>query len=190
LRSFLPDAQETSRNWENGPHDTPCLVTHYEGFYQYYYADLAWHEFHGPEPDLDDVIQIGPREVPYREARLDFQIIRRAQTEALQQIRPGMDHVQAKAAVNRWMAADPEVRRRVHNYFIHGIGLEVHEEPVIVKSGGRPPIPLEGPIYFRPGAVVSFELFTRLWTVEEPFVMTENRWEPMVELRGLTKPTE
>ena len=36
-----------------------------------------------------------------------------------------------------------------------------------------------------PGAVVSSEWFSRCWTVEDPFVMTETGWEPLAQLQGL-----
>lgn len=175
----------TSRNWKGGPDDVPCLVTHFEGVFQYYFADLAWHEFYGPEPPADEIIVAGAKQTPYAEAQRDFQILRRIQTEALNQIRPGMDHVTAKSTVDAFIATDPEAKEHITNYYVHGIGLEIHEEPVL--TGYVPqPTPLDGPIYFRPGAVVSSEWFTHLWTVEEPFVMTERRWEPLIELRGLT----
>lgn len=73
------------------------------------------------------------------------------------------------------------------NYYIHGVGLEVHEEPLL-HTPMLEPTPLDGLIYFEPGAVVSSEWFTHLWTVEEPFVLTADGWEPLVELRGLTDP--
>ena len=177
----------TSRNWKGGPDDVPCLVTHFEGMFQYYFADLAWHELYGPEPSADEIIVVGAREVSYAEAQHDFQILRRIQTEALNQIRPGMDHVTAKSTVDTFLAADSEAKEHITNYYIHGIGLEVHEEPVL--TGHVPqPTPLDGLICFRPGAVVSSEWFTHPWTVEEPFVMTEMGWEPLIELRGLTAP--
>jgi len=177
----------TSRNWREQPDDAPCFITHLEGLFQYYWADLAWHEFYGPEPAPDQVVRVGAKEGPYREARRAFEIIRRVQTEALNAIRPGMDHVAAKKAIDAFLAADPEARSkgRISHYYIHGVGLEIHEEPVL--TGYVPtPIPLDGPIYFRPGAVVSSEWFSPYWTVEEPFVMTETGWEPLIELRGLT----
>jgi len=185
-----PEAQKRfraakSRDWKGQPDDAPCFITHFEGLFQYYWADLAWHEFYGPEPRPDEVVRVGAREVPYREARRDFEILRRVQTEALNAIRPGMDHVAAKKAIDAFRAADTEARKHITKYYIHGVGLEVHEEPVL--TGYVPtPIPLDGPIYFRPGAVVSSEWFTHHWTVEEPFVMTETGWEPLIELRGLT----
>jgi Xaa-Pro aminopeptidase len=175
----------TSRNWRGQPDDAPCFITHFEGLFQYYWADLAWHEFYGPEPALDQVVRVGAKEGVYREARRDFEIVRRVQIEALNQIRPGMDHVAAKKAIDAFRAADAEAKKHITNYYIHGVGLEIHEEPVL--TGYVPtPIPLDGPIYFRPGAVVSSEWFTHHWTVEEPFVMTETGWEPLIELRGLT----
>ena len=175
----------TSRNWKNAPDDAPCFVTHFESLFQYYFADLAWHEFCGREPGPDEVILVGDRQVPYSAALRDFQILRRVQTEALNQIQPGMDHVTAKQTVDAFLDADGEAKDHITNYYIHGIGLEVHEEPVLTGYVPRP-VPLDGPIYFRPGAVVSSEWFTHLWTVEEPFVMTKTGWEPLVELRGLT----
>ncbi|MBT3288624.1 MAG: aminopeptidase P family protein [Victivallales bacterium] len=175
----------TSRSWKRSPDNAPCFVTHFQGVFQNYFADLAWHEFYGPEPAPDDIILAGDRHVPYSAALRDFQILRRVQTEALSQIKPGMDHVTAKQAVDAFLATDPEARAHVTNYYIHGIGLEIHEEPVL--TGYVPePTPLDGPIRFGPGALVSSEWFTRAWTVEEPFVMTETGWEPLVELRGLT----
>lgn len=173
------------RNWRGQPDDAPCFITHYEGRYQYYWADLAWHEFFGPEPGPDQVVSVSGKTGPYREAKRDFEVLERVQSEALQVIRPGMDHVAAKKAVDAFLAADSEAKKRIGLYFIHGIGLEVHEEPVLVSYLSHP-TPLDGPIYFRPGAVVNSEWFTQQWTVEEPFVMTETGWEPLIKLRGLT----
>ena len=179
----------TSRNWLGSSDDEPCFVTHFEGLYQYYFADLAWHEFCGPEPSPDDVIAVGANRVTYREASHDFEIIRRVQTEALRQIEPDMDHVEAKQKVDAFLSSDPDAKEHITGYYIHGIGLEIHEEPVL-NSGVSQPTPLDGPIYFNPGAVVSSEWFTNLWTVEEPFVMTDTGWKPLIELRGLTDSLE
>ena len=175
----------TSRNWKGQPDDASCFITHFEGLFQYYWADLAWHEFHGTEPAPDQVVRVGERTAPYREARREFEIIRRAQTEALHTIRPGMDHVAAQKAVDTFFDSDSEIKKHISSYYIHGVGLEIHEEPILYRRVPTP-IPLDGPIYFRPGAVVSSEWFSPCWTVEEPFVMTETGWEPLVELRGLT----
>ena len=176
-----------SRNWKSLPDDSPFLVTHFEARFQYYFADLAWHEFIGPEPGTDDPFTWGEETVPYGEALQDFRVLRRIQSEALNAITPGMGHVEAKAAVDAFLAADQEAKEHITNYYIHGIGLEIHEEPVL--TGSVPDsTPQDGMVYFRPGAVVSSEWFTRLWTVEEPFVMTGSGWEPLVELRGLTHP--
>ena len=173
------------RNWQWQADDAPCFISHFEGRYQYYWADLAWHEFVGPEPGPDQVLRVGGKTGPYREAKHDFEIIRRIQREALTVIRPGMGHVAAKKAVDAFLAADPEAKGHITGYYIHGIGLQVHEEPVL-QSGMVAPLPLDGPIYYRPGAVVNSEWFTRYWTVEEPFVMTQTGWEPLIKLRGLT----
>ena len=174
-----------SRSWKSLPHDSRFCVTHFEARFQYYFADLAWHEFYGPEPAESDRVGWGEEQVPFGEARRDFDILRRVQTEALNQIRPGMSHRQAKETIDAYLAGNAEAKEHVTNYYVHGIGLEVHEEPVL--TGYVPsPVPLDGPIYFHPGAVVSSEWFTRLWTVEEPFVMTETGWQPLVGLKGLT----
>ena len=163
------------------------MVTHLQAVYQHYLADLAWHEFIGPEPTAGEVLAFGDRRVAYSEAVEDFEAIRRVQSQALGAIEPGMDHQSAQEAVNEWLRTDAEASRHINGYFIHGVGLEVHEEPVL--GGSRPrAVPLDGPIHFRPGAVVSSEWFTGIWTVEEPFVMTPDGWEPMVELRGITAP--
>ena len=174
----------TSRNWQGMPHDSRFCVTHFEARFQYYFADMAWHECHGPEPAEIERVEWGGRQVPFGEARRDFDILRRVQTEALNCIQPGMSHPKAKEAIDAYLASDAEAREHVTNYYVHGIGLEVHEEPIL--TGCVPsPVPLEGPIHFQPGAVVSSEWFTRLWTVEEPFAMTETGWQPLVELRGI-----
>ena len=177
----------TGRNWQGLPYDSPFFVTHLETRFQYYFSDLAWHEFIDPKPDESRPVVWGEKQVSFAEARRDFELLRRVQTEALHLIRPGMSHPEAKKVVDDYLAADPETREH-YSYFIHGVGLEVHEEPVLTASVPTP-IPLDGPIYFQPGAVVSSEWFSRLWTVEEPFVMTKDGWHPLVELRGLTDPS-
>jgi len=110
--------------------------------------------------------------------------LRRIQRDVLQTILPGMDQFQAKKAVEDYIRSDPEAAEHRVSYFIHGIGLEVHEEPVLVA--GRPEcVPAESPLYYTPGAVVSSEWFSRCWTVEDPFVMTEEGWVPLGALQGL-----
>jgi len=148
---------------------------------------MAWHEFVGPEPAADQRLDFGNRQATFAEAQRDFDILRRVQREALEVITPEMTHIDAKKAVDAFLAADPEAPEHITHYYIHGVGLEVHEEPLL-HTPMPDPTPLDGPIYFRPGAVVSSEWFTRLWTVEEPFVMTATGWEPLVELKGLTDP--
>lgn len=174
-----------SRNWNSTPDNVPCLVTHFEGLYQYYFSDLAWHEFYREEPGQDETVSLGGQDVLYSDACHDFEVIRRIQTEALMEIQPGMDHVTAKQKVDAFLAGNAEAKEHIIGYFIHGLGLEVHEEPVLSSYVTRP-TPLDGPICFEPGAVVSSEWFTTLWTVEEPFVMTNGGWEPIIELRSLT----
>jgi Xaa-Pro aminopeptidase len=176
-----------TRNWRRLPDEAPFLVTHLETTFQYYFSDLAWHEFYGAEPDEHQGLAWGDKRVSFGEARRDFDILRRVQSEGLHQIRPGMDQWQAQEAIDAYLASDSEASAHVTHYYIHGVGLEIHEEPVL--TGYVPePTPLDGPIYFQPGAVVSSEWFTHLWTVEEPFVMTEQGWEPLIELRGLIDP--
>jgi len=176
-----------SRNWLELPDESPFLVTHFEARFQFYYCDMAWHELYGPEPDDEAVFSWGPRQATWAEARHDFEVLRRMQTEALNQVRPGMDHVSAKKALDDYLASDKELSAHFEDYYIHGVGLEIHEEPVL--CGHVPvPTPLDGPIYFQPGAVVSSEWFSPLWTVEEPFVLTESGWAPLVELKGLCDP--
>lgn len=187
-----PEARESflasrARNWKALPDDSPFLVTHFETTFQYYFADLAWHEFYGPEPAPNETLQWNDRSVSFSDAQTDFEILRRVQSEALSAIRPGMHHVEAKRALDAWLEADAESKGHITNYYVHGVGLEIHEEPVLTGSVPEP-TPSDGPIIFQPGAVVSSEWFTHLWTVEEPFVMMETGWKPLVELRGLTDP--
>ena len=185
-----------SRNYANLPDDFPCLITHYGGRFQHYYSDLAWHEFHNAEPDNSEKFQWGNEQVTYRKACCDFELIRRVQKEAIQEIRPGMDHLQANKAINDYIKSDPDVLKNIVQYYIHSIGLEIHEEPIFTlysepfenKQPSRP-TPGDGLIYFHPGVVISSEWFTSIWTVEEPFIMTENgKWEPLVELKGIIDP--
>jgi Xaa-Pro aminopeptidase len=175
------------RNWLQLPDEAPFFVSHFEARFQYYWADMAWHEFYGPEPDPDERLDLRVAQPTYREAKEDFDVLRRVATECPQVIRPAMDQWQAKEAVDAYLAADDEARRHITGYFVHGIGLEIHEEPVLCS--GQESIPLDGPIYFQPGAVVASEWFTKLWTVEEPFVMTASgAWEPLCELKGICDP--
>ena len=166
------------RRWRDLPQTAPFFVTHLEVKYQHYFSDLAWHEFYDAEPDSDKLFSWSDRNVTYQECYEDFQVIRRVQREAIQEIRQGMNQFEAKKAVSNYLQSDSEAKKRITSYFLHGIGLEVHEEPVLSFSQPTP-IPLEGPIYYKPGAVISSEWFTKLWTVEEPFVMTEKGWEPL-----------
>jgi len=175
------------RDWRANIRNVPCCVTHLETRFQFYYSDLAWHEFLGPAPDDKDVLDFSGREVTFGEARRDFEILRRIQREALAKIEPGMSQWDARKAVDAFLASDREAGDHITHYYIHGVGLEIHEEPLL-HTPMPDSTPLDGPVYFRPGAVVSSEWFTRLWTAEEPFVMTDAGWEPLVELRGLTDP--
>ena len=179
-----------SRNWRGLPDDSPFFVTHFQTRFQYYFADMAWHQFFDPEPDDKRLLTWGKDQVNFAEARRDFEILRRVQREALDRIRPGMSHPEAKKMVDDYLSADREAKEHVTNYYIHGIGLEIHEEPVLCRKDMKEIlIPLDGPIHFQPGAVVSSEWFSSLWTVEEPFVLTGNGWQPLVDLSGLTDPS-
>jgi Xaa-Pro aminopeptidase len=168
--------------------NAPCFNGHFEAMFQNYWADLAWCQFYGPEPEEDEIIDCGGgHRVPYREARHEYEVLKRIQGEALQGIRAGMDQFQAKQAVEDYLKSDPEAAEHLLTYFIHGLGLEIHEEPVF--TGFKHPfaqcIPEQTSIYYRPGAVVSSEWLSRYWTLEDPFVMTETGWEPLSELHGL-----
>jgi len=127
----------------------------------------------------------GDKKIKYADAKYDFAVLRQAQSEVLNQIKPGMDHLTAKRQVGDYIASHEEFSKHITNYYIHGLGLDVHEEPILTGYVDIP-TPLDGAIYYQPGAVVSSEWFTALWTVEEPFVMTAFGWIPLVELRGVT----
>jgi methionine aminopeptidase len=191
------DVATGPKNYLAVPDDVPFIVFHYESTFQCYWGDQAWHKFYGPEPDEDDILDFGGEKVCYAEARHNFEVMRRVQREAINEIRPGMDQHQARAAVDRYLQSDPEAAKHtgvdpsnpsgtkhVGMYFIHSIGLEVHEEPVIASRAPRP-IPLDGPIYIQRGAVLQSEWLGPLWTVEEPFVLTDRGWKPLVDLPGL-----
>ncbi len=171
------------KTWKGVSYDSPFFVTHFEAKYQGYYTDLAWHQFHGPEPDQDDVFTWGERECSYGDACADFEIVRRAQSGALGSIRPGMNQMEAKRAVEDYLESDTEAKERVTTYFVHSIGLEIHEEPAL--SARLNPVPFDGAILYQEGSIVASEWFTDLWTVEEPFLLTATGWEPLVELKGL-----
>jgi len=182
------------RNYANLPYDFPCLITHYGCKYQYYLSDLAWHEFYNDEPDPDKNFLWGTEKVTYSEAVREFELIRRVQKEALELIKPGMNHIEANKKINNYLIADKEASKKIVQYYIHSLGLEVHEEPIFTlysepfeEKKPNVPTPADGLIYIYPGTVLSSEWFTPLWTVEEPFVMTEKGWEPLVELRGIIR---
>ncbi len=179
------------RNWRGLPDNAPFVATHVQTRFQGYWCDAVWREFRGPEPDNDDIIDFGDKgKVSYREARRDFEILRTIQTEALQEIRPGMDQNQAAKAVDEYIKSNAEAARHIRLYWLHGIGLEIHEEPIIKRSpGDSSAVGLGRPIYYYPGAVVSSEWFSNLWGVEDPFVMTETGWEPLAELRDIIDPS-
>lgn len=197
------EASPIGKTWNDVPFDAPILVTHLETLYQFYYADLAWHELIGPEPDGatlfpwgnktvshdgGTVVSRGDGRVRYDELCRDFTLLRRVQREAIRHIKPGMDQWQAKQAVDNYLAADPAAKERITMYFLHSLGLEIHEEPILVARqvfDGADPVPVERAIRYDPGTVISSEWFTRYWTVEEPFVMTATGWEPLIELKGL-----
>jgi hypothetical protein len=182
-RSFL--ASPGYRHWQAMPGPTPYCVTHLETVFQYYFADVAWHELYAMEPDDRDTLEFGHGQiVTWAEARHDYEVLRQIQREAIQTIRPGMDQFQAKCAVDAFLKSDAEIADHQRGYFLHGIGLEVHEEPVLTGSIAAV-VPPDGPIYYRPGAVISSEWFSKCWTVEDPFVLGERGWAPLVELRGL-----
>ncbi|MBI3986541.1 MAG: aminopeptidase P family N-terminal domain-containing protein [Lentisphaerae bacterium] len=197
------ESSPIGKTWNDSPFDSPILVTHLETLYQFYYSDLAWHEFIGPEPagaelfhwgnktvshDGGSVVFKGDGRVSYDELCGDFLLLRRVQREAIRTIKPGMDQWQAKQAVDDYLASDREARERITMYFLHSLGLEIHEEPILAARkvfDGAAPVPVERAIRYYPGAVMSSEWFTNYWTVEEPFLMTETGWEPLIELKGL-----
>lgn len=196
------EADPVGKTWNDSAFDAPIYVSHIETRYHYYYADLAWHKFIGPPPTDDTILDWGIKtashdggtvsgrtEKPsFAELREDFRVIRRVQSEAIQCIRPGMDQFEAKRAVEAFLAADSEAARHITMYFLHSLGLEIHEEPILA---GRKvpdtslPVPADHPIYYRPGAVISSEWFTDFWTVEEPFELTEHGWRPLIELHDI-----
>ena len=171
------------RNWRGTSDDAPFVATHIQTRFQGYWCDAIWREFLGPEPYRESIIDFGVKKVTYHEAREDFEVLRNVQTDALQGILPGMDQTQAVEAVDEYFRNNADAADRIKSYFIHGIGLEIHEEPTIRRSPPR--LWLDKPIYYHPGAVVSSEWFTELWGAEDPFVMTENGWEPLSELRDI-----
>lgn len=172
------------RYWHGVVGSPDYCVTHFEAMYQYYYADLAWHEFIcEPKPGARIDFGEGAR-VEFREAQEDFDILRRMQSEALAQITPGMTHAEAIGKLKAFVAADPLFSAHCTGYFIHGVGLEIHEEPVFTSATPRA-IPQGGRIRYDAGAVVSSEWFSKYWTVEEPFALTAGGWKPLVPLRGL-----
>ena len=115
-----------------------------------------------------------------------YRVVLKAQLRGIKAIRPGAKGCDVDKAA-RSVIEKAGYGKRFGHGLGHGIGLEIHEEPVLTGSVPSP-VPLDGPIHFRPGAVVSSEWFSSLWTIEEPFVMTENGWQPLVDLRGLTDP--
>ena len=140
-----------------------------------------------------DIIEFGGAhlsdggKVPYREARRDYEVVRRMQRESLQLIRPGMDQFQANRAIAEYLKSDREVADHYLLHFVHGIGLELHEEPVIFYDRVSPQS-AGASILYQPGALVSSEWFSRYWTVEDPFVMDANgSWQPLHCLRPLSK---
>ncbi|MBI2441420.1 MAG: aminopeptidase P family protein [Lentisphaerae bacterium] len=195
------DAAATTKNYLGLPDNAPFLITHYESRFQYFWGDQAWHEFYGPEPADDDLLDFAGKQVRYAEARRNFEIMRRVQREAINAVRPGLDHYQARAAIDRYLRdnpegaeaagidpANPSGTKHAGMYFVHAIGLDIHEEPVIASRAPRP-VPLDGPIYIQPGTVLQSEWLGPLWTLEEPFVLTEKGcWEPLVDLPGLIAP--
>lgn len=186
---WSPEVQERfkrcpDRYW-HGIVDSPDFcVTHFETVYQGYFADLAWHEFIR-EPRPGALLDFGDgAKVSVEEAREDFDILRRMQTDALSAIRPGMSHFEALEQVRNRVASDAEFAAHCTGYFIHGVGLEIHEEPVFTSVTAKP-IPQNERIVYEIGAVVSSEWFSKYWTVEEPFVLTATGWQPLVHRRGL-----
>lgn len=182
-------ATPLGRNWQQLPDDVPICVTHFETRHHYYFSDIAWHETLGPEPAPNDQIAFAADSVPgrhsWREMVRDYDVIRQVQRDAINQIRIGMNQAQARAAVEAYLARTPEYAEHGRGYFIHSLGLEVHEEPILAAANPEA-MPVDGPIIFEPGAVCSSEWFSRFWTVEDPFVLrADGRWEPLTELRGL-----
>lgn len=179
------------RNWLLLPDQVPICVTHFETRCQYYFSDIAWHEVLGPAPAEGESLLWSadaepPRPFPWRELVKDYEVIRAVQREAINQIRIEMDQTQARAAVEAYLAKNSDYREHGRGYFIHSLGLEIHEEPILAAANPNA-MPVDGPIFFEPGAVCSSEWFSRHWTVEDPFVLGDNgRWEPLTTLRGLT----
>ncbi|MCX5660684.1 MAG: aminopeptidase P family N-terminal domain-containing protein [Planctomycetota bacterium] len=179
------------RNWLLLPDDAPICVTHFETRCQFYFSDIAWHEFLGPAPsDGDRVVWSADSEpmrlFAWRDLVRDFEVMRVVQREAINQIRIGMDQAEARAAVERYLAGNADYQEHGRGYFIHSLGLEIHEEPILAAANPNA-LPVDGPILFQPGAVCSSEWFSRHWTVEDPFVLgADGKWEPLAPLRGVT----
>ncbi len=110
------------RNWKGLTGDLPFFVTHFEAKYQCYYADVAWHEFYDENPDRNLQLYFPSGIISFENACEDFEILRRAQREALELIKPGMTHLQAKKVIDDFCHSDSQVHEHITNYYIHGIG--------------------------------------------------------------------
>jgi Xaa-Pro aminopeptidase len=193
------------KTWNEIPFFNEVQVSHGETVYQHYFSDFAWHEFIHGEPGDDALFTLGPeggsidgsdskdgvkREVSYRELKEDFRIIREVQHNAIQGIKPGMNQFEAHQSVMDYFKEHPEHRARITYCFLHSLGLEVHEEPMIACRSLEHPnfIPEKEPISYKVGMVMSSEWFTSYWTVEEPYLLTETGWIPLVERRGICLP--
>ena len=178
------------RNWQQLPDEVPICVTHFETRYHYYFSDIAWHETLSPEPSPGDAIDWaadGQRgKFLWRDLCRDYEVIRAVQQEAINTIRIGMNQTEARAAVEAYLARNADYQHHGRGYFIHSLGLEVHEEPVLAAANPEA-MPVDGPIIFVPGTVCSSEWFSRHWTVEDPYVLrADGKWGPLVPLRGLS----
>lgn len=69
-------------------------------------------------------------------------MLRTVQGEGLNCINPGMNQHEVKKVLESFRSSDPTACHHITHYYIHGVGLKIHKEPVTFGYVAEP-MPLD-----------------------------------------------
>lgn len=194
-----------SKTFNAVPYHGDVCIHHGETKYQKYWSDYCICKLLIDEPEPDDLITVGPpkldkpiddqpinpntkRQIPYKEFKAEYEMLRKVQREAIQAIKPGMNQFDAYDALVAYLKGNPEQAAVIRTVYIHSVGLEVHEEPFFSFLGfGNPGnfTPKDKPVYFDAGSITTAEFAGTYSMIEDIFGLTGNGWVPLTKFPEL-----